>query len=99
MLNSTNILLSVCAMGVVATGIFLLRNPDGQGQPFAKELSGPYLISSWAVWQLQPSDAKGGPLPNKIERGAYIIDSKTGDLFEVQNDGKPKHLGSVKKTD
>ena len=34
---------------------------------------------------------------SSVARGAYIIDSKTGDVFSVENDGKPKFIGSAKK--
>lgn len=29
--------------------------------------------------------------------GAYIVDSQTGDVFEVRNDDAPKFLGSLPK--
>jgi hypothetical protein len=39
----------------------------------------------------------GFPTPAGGERGAYIIDTATGEVFHVVNDGKPASLGSVAK--
>ncbi len=51
------------------------------------------------VGRYQISAYGGGGIPNiqAKERGAYIIDTATGDVFHVANDDKPISLGSVTK--
>jgi len=54
--------------------------------------SGRYQVSAWSVGQFPP---RGGGL--EVVRGAYIVDSMTGEVFSVTGDEKPKSLGTVSR--
>jgi hypothetical protein len=58
--------------------------------PAELEGTGRYQVSAWGNGQFVDGNMK-------VAYGAYIIDSKTGDLYFSQNDSAPRLIGSLKK--
>jgi hypothetical protein len=62
-------------------------------QPAAKPAeSGRFQLSAWGTGQ-----NVGGRM--QVARGAYIIDTKTGDVYTTDNDNAPKLIGTAGKKD
>ena len=84
-------------LGIVigVLGTLLLSGHSGtpvQAQPAAKPAEvGRYQISAWGTGQMSPA----GKL--SVANGAYIIDTQTGEVFSVANEGKPKSIGVIEK--
>jgi hypothetical protein len=51
---------------------------------------GRYQVTSWGSATL----ADGGM---KVASGAYVVDSETGDVYFIANQGAPKLLGTIPK--
>jgi hypothetical protein len=63
--------------------------PPAAAQPAKPADGGRYQISAWGVGQMTPAGKM------QVANGAYIIDTQTGEVFSVANEGKPKPVGSV----
>ena len=51
---------------------------------------GRYQLSSWGSAMLSEGRMK-------VASGAYIVDSETGDVYSLENNGAPKLLGVIPK--
>ncbi len=68
------------------------------------------LVVTWFGWLMEPATAQGRAkeaatsrfevsswaTPNS-ERGAYVVDSQTGDVFFIVETEKPQYLGRAEK--
>ena len=68
------------------------------------------LVVTWCGWLMEPAAAQGlakeaaisrfevssWATPNS-ERGAYVVDSQTGDVFFIVETEKPQYLGRAEK--
>ena len=67
------------------------RQSSGQGETAKPAATvGRYQLSSWG----SASFTEGRM---RVASGAYIIDSETGEVYMVTNDGKPTPLGTIPK--
>ena len=64
---------------------------SAQGEPAKPAATvGRYQLSSWGSATLSEGRMKAAS-------GAYIVDSETGDVYSLENNGTPKLLGKVSK--
>ncbi len=79
-------LIAVC----VFTLLYVAMSSAGNTAQDAKAQvnNGPFQVSAWS----HAGSPGNGPM-----RGAYIIDSETGRVWEIINDHEPKEIGSVRK--
>src|SRR5947208_131536 len=93
-------LLIVVGLGLGLLGSFAMFNGSERASlaqpaaivhpPAESEGIGRYQVSAWGNGQFVDGNMK-------VAYGAYIIDSKTGDLYFSQNDSAPRLIGSVVK--
>ena len=50
-----------------------------------------YTIATWAY----PSGLMGPNNGTQSQHGAYVLDTRSGKVWQIKDDGKPQLLGSV----
>ncbi len=97
MVSQSRFLLILTGMVVGVAGSLLLTSnstPVAHAQPpvvAQPAEEGRFQISAWGVGQMSPAGKM------QVANGAYIIDAKTGEVFSIANEGKPRSVGTVAK--